>query len=384
MTAYAEWALGTSRGDSGPRIVTALDPETGRDRSRATRGTRTSAAGSRSSTSAGGRRRGPPTGPSSSAATAPRTGRPASTAATALRGTVGRRAWTRAPRCRPSFELADGARTQVLVLLGEAADAAAAADLVAPRPVGRPRGARCARCATLLGRRPGRRPGADARPLDGHHAQRLAALPDARLPPLGPDRVLPGRRRLRVPRPAPGRHRPGDRHAATCAGSTSCGPPPTSSPRATCSTGGIRRRAAASGPGSPTTALWLPYAVDRYLAVTGDTSRSSTRPSPTSRGPPLRAGPGRRLLPARTLAGVGIRCTTTARRAIDRSLAVGAPRPAAHRLGRLERRHEPGRPRGPGRERLAGLVPAHGAGRVRADRRGARRTRPGGARGGPT
>ena len=29
VTAYAEWALGTSRGASAPRIVTALDPETG-------------------------------------------------------------------------------------------------------------------------------------------------------------------------------------------------------------------------------------------------------------------------------------------------------------------------------------------------------------------
>ena len=29
VTAYVEWALGTSRGDSGPRIVTALESETG-------------------------------------------------------------------------------------------------------------------------------------------------------------------------------------------------------------------------------------------------------------------------------------------------------------------------------------------------------------------
>ena len=29
VTAYAEWVLGTSRGDSAPRIVTALEPETG-------------------------------------------------------------------------------------------------------------------------------------------------------------------------------------------------------------------------------------------------------------------------------------------------------------------------------------------------------------------
>ena len=39
----------------------------------------------------------------------------------------------------------------------------------------------------------------------GHHAQRLAALPGAGLPPLGTQCVLPVQRRLRVPRPAAGR-----------------------------------------------------------------------------------------------------------------------------------------------------------------------------------
>ena len=39
--------------------------------------------------------------------------------------------------------------------------------------------------AALLGRCPGRGPGEDARPVDGHHAERLAALSDARLPHLG-------------------------------------------------------------------------------------------------------------------------------------------------------------------------------------------------------
>ena len=36
---------------------------------------------------------------------------------------------------------------------------------------------------------------------------------------------------------------------------------------------------------------------------------------------------------------------------------VRCARPAAHRVGRLERRHEPGRGRGRGRERLAGILP---------------------------
>src|SRR5690606_8024858 len=54
---------------------------------------------------------------------------------------------------------------------------------------------------------PARRdPGEDARPGDGRDAERLAALPDARLPRARPLGLLPGERRLRLPRPAPGRH----------------------------------------------------------------------------------------------------------------------------------------------------------------------------------
>ena len=62
-------------------------------------------------------------------------------------------------------------------------------------------------------------------------------------------------------------------------------------------------------------------------------------------------------------------------RALDRSLAVGAHGLPADRHRRLERRHEPGRPRGPRRERLARLVPAHDALGVRAAGRGPRRAR---------
>ena len=49
-------------------------------------------------------------------------------------------------------------------------------------------------------------PGQDARSRDGYHAERLAALSDARLPHLGALGLLSGERRLRLPRPASGRH----------------------------------------------------------------------------------------------------------------------------------------------------------------------------------
>ena len=100
-------------------------PETRRAARCATRGTPSSAAGSRSSTSAAGRRRGRRIAPSSSAATAPRPARRPRPRAPRC-GAQSAPAWTRAPRCRPASSSPTGATTQVVVLLGEADDAAAA------------------------------------------------------------------------------------------------------------------------------------------------------------------------------------------------------------------------------------------------------------------
>ena len=89
---------------------------------------------------------------------------------------------------------------------GEAADAdeARAPDRALSRaPISTPS---LAEVGALLGRRARRGPGEDARPLDGHHAEPLAALSDAGLPRLGALGVLSGQRRLWLSRSAAGRH----------------------------------------------------------------------------------------------------------------------------------------------------------------------------------
>ncbi len=128
VTAYAEWALGTSRGDSAPRIVTALEPET---QALLVRNPwNTEFAGRVAFLDLGGRQ---------TAWTADRTeflgrnGAPDRPAGLdrgyRLQGAVGA-GMDPCAALQTSFVLANGARTQVLVLLGEADGATAAADLI--------------------------------------------------------------------------------------------------------------------------------------------------------------------------------------------------------------------------------------------------------------
>jgi cyclic beta-1,2-glucan synthetase len=128
VTAYAEWALGTSRGASAPRIVTELDPET---RAILVRNSwNTEFAGRVAFLDLGGRQ---------TAWTADRTeflgrnGAPDQPAGLdrgyRLRGAAGA-GMDPCAALQTSFELPNGARTEVVVLLGEAAAGASAADLV--------------------------------------------------------------------------------------------------------------------------------------------------------------------------------------------------------------------------------------------------------------
>jgi cyclic beta-1,2-glucan synthetase len=128
VTAYAEWALGTSRGASAPRIVTALELET---RAVLVRNSwNTEFAGRVAFLDLGGRQ---------TAWTADRTeflgrnggpDRPAGLdRGYRLQGAAGA-GLDPCAALQTSFELANGAQTQVLVLLGEADGPAAAADLV--------------------------------------------------------------------------------------------------------------------------------------------------------------------------------------------------------------------------------------------------------------
>jgi cyclic beta-1,2-glucan synthetase len=128
VTAYAEWALGTSRGASAPRIVTALEPDSHAILVR--NPWNTEFAGRVAFLDLGGRQ---------TAWTADRTeflgrnGAPDRPAGLdrgyRLQGAVGA-GMDPCAALQTSFELADGAQTQVVVLLGEADGAAAAADLI--------------------------------------------------------------------------------------------------------------------------------------------------------------------------------------------------------------------------------------------------------------
>ena len=370
VTAYAEWVLGTSRGDSGPRIVTSLEPETGALLVRNPWNTEFAGADR-----------------------LPRPRRPTD-------GVDGRSDRVPRPQRRPGSTLWPGPGSPAPGSRGRGHG-----------PVHRPADQlRARRRSKDPGPGPARRGGRRCRPGRTHptrgatadHAavlrevarywdevegtvqvrtpdrsmdimlNRWLALPDAGVPALGEDRVLPGRGRLRVPRPAPGRHRPADRRGVSSPGNTSCGRRRTSSPRATSSTGGIRLRVAASVRGSPTTASGChtrSIATSRSRA----TRRSSTRRSPISKGPRsdrARPTPTSARTARRESASLFDHCAA----AIDVSLEARRPWAAAHRVRRLERRDEPGGSRGPGRERLAGLVPARRPGRLRAHRRGARRT----------
>ena len=268
-----------------------------------------------------------------------------------------------AARCRPGSSSSPTATTEIVFFLGEAATRAEALALIAKYRAA-DLDAVFARGDRAMGRHPRRGSGEDARSRDGHSAEPLAALSDARLPRLGASGVLPGERRLRLSRSASGRDgavrvAAGRRRESIC-----CARPRGSSSKATFSIGGFRRRAGASARASPTTASGCRTpspTMSRSPAI----AACSTRRFPFSKGPVLHAGETEVVLSADGLRRA--RHSVRTLRAGARPESCGRrPRPAADRHGRLERRHEPGRRRRQGREHLARLVPSRHAFGVRA------------------
>ena len=128
VTAYAEWALGTSRGSNAPRIVTELEPGTGALLAR--NPWNTEFAGRVAFLDMSGRQK---TWTADRTEFLGRNGAPDRPAGLDRGHRLQRAAGAGMDPCaalQTSFELAGGARTQVIVLLGEAEGATAAVDLI--------------------------------------------------------------------------------------------------------------------------------------------------------------------------------------------------------------------------------------------------------------
>ena len=116
---------------------------------------------------------------------------------------------------------------------------------------------------------------------------------------------------------------------------------------------------------------WLAYAVAHYVNATGDAGVLD-EPVPFLDGPALAPGEHDRFFLPGDAGEAGDLVRALRPRAKPQP-GPGRPRPAAHGHRGLERRHEPRGRKGPGRERMAGLVPARGSAGVCTHRRSATR-----------
>ena len=215
-----------------------------------------------------------------------------------------------------------------------------------------------------LERRARHRSGEDTGSVHGHHAQSLDALSDTGLSHVGALRFLSGERCIRISRSTAGWHGAGSFRDRRSRASTCCAPPGDSSARATFSIGGCRRRARVFARASADDRIWLAYAAAHYIDR-HRRRRDPRRKRAVPRRPRVAARRARCVLPTCDLARTAPLLRTLRARARCQPRTRRA-RPAADRHRRLERRHESRRRAGPGRKRLARLVPARHAGGFRA------------------
>ena len=133
---------------------------------------------------------------------------------------------------------------------------------------------RRSRARRVLGRHARRDPGPHAGRFVRSARESLAAVSGAQLPHLGAQRPVPARRRVRLPRSAAGRAGARSTRGRICAARISCWRRRASSSKATCSTGGIRRRAAARARDARTTCSGCRTPPRTYVARTGDDARA--------------------------------------------------------------------------------------------------------------
>ena len=143
-------------------------------------------------------------------------------------------------------------------------------ELVARHGARRRRGRRARGRAARVGRHPRRGAGPHARRLLRRAHEPVAALPGPELPDVGPHRLPPARRRLRVPRPAPGRDgaRAGAPRARARAPPARGGPAVPRGRRPALVAPAERPRDAHPLLGRPRSGC--PYAVAHYVRTTGD------------------------------------------------------------------------------------------------------------------
>jgi hypothetical protein len=335
-TGYVEWVLGDLRGKTAPHVVTAIDPETGAlfaqnaynaefagriaffhvdDGNRRVSGDRTEFIG----------RNGTPTA-----------GRDAAHHALGPRGCRARSVRSDPGALRSARRRRKGNRLYPRRRTKRRGCGAGAAML--PGTGGRPVRARGRVAAVEPHARSRQR--ADTRPGARHPDQRLAALPDHGVPPLGAQRLVPVRRRVRIPRPVTGHHGAGAR-AGTARPTAPAALRVPAVPR--------RRRAAlVASAGRPRRSH--PLLGRLPVAAAGDVSvrhgyrrhRRARRTRAFHRGPPGQSRRGFVLRPAWQVRSERQSLRPLRSRHCPRP-AARHPWPAAHRLGRLERRHEPRR-----------------------------------------